>query len=118
MRAAPPASGARHAKEAPMDRHALRIACRELVETSPAAYLTTIGGDGYPRTRAMLNLRNRAQYPRRVRLYAGHEADLLVHFTTNTSSHKATQIAANPRAAVYHCDPAAFGALCWAAIWR
>ena len=91
-----------------MDPRELRIACRELMETSPAAYLTTIGRDGYPHTRAMLNLRNRAQYPRLVQLYAGHETDLLTYFTTNTPSLKVAQTAANPKAAVYYCDPATF----------
>lgn len=94
-----------------MDPHALRIACRELMETSPAAYLTTIGGDGYPRTRAMLNLRNRAQYPHLVPLYAGHETDLLTYLSTNTPSLKVAQIRANPKAAVYYCDPATFRGL-------
>jgi len=35
----------------------------ERIATADVKYVTTIGTDGYPRTRAMLNLRNREQYP-------------------------------------------------------
>lgn len=94
-----------------MDPGAWRSACRELMETSLAAYLTTLDADGYPRTRAMLNLRHRAQYPRLVALYGGHEDDLLTYFTTNTSSLKVAQIKANPKAAAYYCDPPSFRGL-------
>jgi len=78
------------------------------MERAPAVYLTTCGSGGYPHTRAMLNLRNRRQYPDQARLFAGHEADLMVYFTTNTSSGKILELKANPRASAYYCDPAHF----------
>jgi general stress protein 26 len=86
-------------------------ACVELIETAPAAYLTTIGQDGYPHTRAMLNLRNRQQYPNQVHLYAAHQDDLMIYFSTNTSSIKLRQIEANPRVCVYYCHPEQFHGL-------
>ena len=80
-----------------MDVKAQKTASVELMETAPAAYLTTNGPGGYPHTRAMLNLRNREQYPGQVALFAGHGEDLLVYFTTNTGSQKLRQIQADPR---------------------
>lgn len=83
----------------------------ELMETSEAVYLTTIGEDGYPYTRAMLNLRNKRHYPAQARLFAPHQDDLMVYFTTNTSSSKIRQIKSNPRVSAYYCDPAKFHGL-------
>ena len=75
-----------------MDVKEQKNASVELMETAPAVYLTTNGPGGYPYTRAMLNLRNREQYPGQVPLFAGHSEDLLVYFSTNTSSQKLRQI--------------------------
>ena len=75
-----------------MDVKELLRSSVELMETAGAVYLTTNGPGGYPHTRAMLNLRNREQYPGQVPLFAGHEEDLLVYFSTNTSSKKLLQI--------------------------
>ncbi len=77
----------------------------ELMETAEAAYLTTINGDGYPRTRAMLNLRRKDQYPGLCQLFEKHRGDFLAYFTTNTSSPKIDQIRRNPKASVYYCQP-------------
>jgi general stress protein 26 len=89
----------------------IRKASVDLIESAPAAYLTTIGPDGYPHTRAMLNLRNRQQYPNQIPLYAAHGNDLMVYFTTNTSSRKLRQIEADPRVCVYYCHPEQFHGL-------
>ncbi|MCR4392382.1 MAG: pyridoxamine 5'-phosphate oxidase family protein [Candidatus Acetothermia bacterium] len=88
-----------------MDIGKLKQVCIEVMETAPAAYLTTIGADGYPHTRAMFNLRNRGQYPNQAHLFTNHQRDLLVYFTTNTSSGKVREIRANPRVSAYYCDP-------------
>ena len=88
-----------------MNLEKLKQACVEVMETAPAAYLTTIGADGYPHTRAMFNLRNRRQYPNQAHLFVNHQRDLLVYFTTNTSSRKVREIQASPRVSVYYCDP-------------
>lgn len=76
-----------------------------LMETAGTAILTTIGEDGIPSTRAMLNLRNRLQYPGLVPVFAEQESSFAVYFTTNTSSQKIRQIERNPLASVYYCRP-------------
>lgn len=83
----------------------------ELMEAAPAAYLSTVDTDGSPHTRAMLNLRNRQQYPSLIGLFAPHKDDFLVYFTTNTSSSKTEHIRANPAICVYYCNPAQFHGL-------
>jgi len=91
-----------------MTLDSLREACLKLIERAPAAYLTTIAPNGYPHTRAMLNLRNRRQYPAHAHLFSTHQEDLLIYFTTNTSSGKIKELNANPKASVYYCDPSRF----------
>jgi len=83
----------------------------ELMAVSEAAYLVTVDGGGRPQVRAMLNLRNRRQYPSLTGLFAEHENDFLVYLTTNTSSQKVAQIRASPAIAVYYCEPAKFHGL-------
>ena len=94
-----------------MDKRETRQWALMLMETADAAYLTTIDGDGFPQTRAMLNLRNRRQWPALVEVFQGHESDLLLYFSTNTSSAKMTQIRANPKVSVYFCRPGEFHGL-------
>jgi len=94
-----------------VDLEELKNASVELMETAPAVYLTTNGPGGYPHTRAMFNLRNREQFPGQVPLFAGHREDLLVYFSTNTSSKKLHQIRADPRVSVYYCSPGQFHGL-------
>jgi pyridoxamine 5'-phosphate oxidase len=91
-----------------MNKAELRAACIELMATADVVYLATSEGDGYPRIRAMLNLRNRSQYPNHVHLYAGHDEDFMVYVSTNTSSRKCKDIQANPRIGLYYCRPAEF----------
>ena len=86
----------------------LRAACIELMATADAVYLTALGVDGYPRIRAMLNLRNKLQYPNHVHLYEGHDDDFMVYVSTNTSSKKRKDIEANPRIGLYYCRPREF----------
>ena len=92
------------------EREARRFALG-LMEASEAVYLTTVDRDGFPKTRAMLNLRNRQQYSSLIELFAPHKDDLLVLFTTNTSSGKVQQIRANPAVSAYFCVPAKFHGL-------
>ncbi len=91
-----------------MTKKEIQDACRELMETAPAAYLTVNDADGYPRSRAMLNLRNREQFANQAHLYANHQADFMVYLCTNTSSRKRREIEANPRVCVYYCRPEVF----------
>jgi len=91
-----------------MDKKELRAACLDLMATAEVVYLAAIESDGYPRIRAMLNLRNRAQYPDHAALYAGHDDDFMVYVATNTSSKKRKDIEANPRVGLYYCRPTEF----------
>lgn len=85
-----------------------RMACIELMATVDVVYLAALGVDGYPRIRAMLNLRNRTQYPGQVHLYDEHDEDFMVYISTNTSSRKRKDIEANPRIGLYYCRPEEF----------
>jgi len=87
-----------------MDQKEARQLSLELVESAEAAYLTTID-DGFPQTRAMLNLRSKHQFPDLSELFSEHRDDFLVYFTTNTSSPKINQIKKNPAVSIYYCKP-------------
>lgn len=77
----------------------------ELMETSKAAYLTTIGNEGFPITRAMFNLRNKEQFPEFTEFFAKQENQYAIFISTNTSSSKVSHIKINPKIVVYFCDP-------------
>ncbi len=91
-----------------MDEKELKAACLGLMATSDVVYLAALESAGYPRIRAMLNLRNRSQYPNHVHLYDGHDDDFMVYISTNTSSRKRKDIESNPRIGLYYCRPAEF----------
>jgi general stress protein 26 len=78
---------------------------RLVMEVADRAYLTAVGADGYPVTRAMLNLRNSSLYPGLLDVFARHRDDFLVHFSTNTSSAKVREIPLNSRGCAYYCHP-------------
>jgi len=89
-----------------MDK-ALLAACNERMNTAEVVYMTTMR-EGYPCTRAMLNLRNRVQFPEHQHLYAAHDADLMTYVVTNTSSKKRKEIEADARVCLYFCNPSEF----------
>lgn len=76
----------------------------ELMETSKAAYLTTLDSDGFPITRAMFNLRNQEQFPEFTEFFQRQENEFVIFISTNTSSTKVAQIKNNPAINVYFCD--------------
>lgn len=88
-----------------MNEQQARVLGLKLVEQAEAAYLTTIDDNGFPQTRAMLNLRRKVQYPGLVDFFEKRRNDFLIYFTTNTSSSKIKQIKENPRVSVYYCKP-------------
>lgn len=94
-----------------MNEKEARQSSRELMDVSDAAFLTTIDGGGNPQTRAVFNLRHKTQFPELTRLFSNHADDLVVYFSTNTSSEKIKQIKANPKVAVYYCNPSEFRGL-------
>ncbi len=91
-----------------MDALMIRTVGRQLIESSAAAYLTTIDCDGFPDTRAMLNLRNPTTYPGLTGFFGALAHDFELYFSTNTASRKIQQIQVNPQAAAYYCQPTSF----------
>ena len=69
----------------------------ELIKKADAAYLTTIDKNGFPSTRAMLNLKNSKQFPKLVDFMSQFDNDLTLFFTTNTSSTKVSHIINNAK---------------------
>jgi len=88
-----------------MDIEEIKKTCLDLMETSNAAYLTTIDYNGFPITRAMFNLRNTEQFPEFNELFQNHENKFVIYISTNTSSSKVEHIKKNPKISVYFCDP-------------
>jgi len=82
--------------------------CLEMMEKSSFVDLTTIDSTGFPSTRAMLNLRNREQYPHLVKMYGEEKNPLTVYMTTNTSSEKVKEITENGKACLYFCEAGSF----------
>jgi len=73
----------------------------EVLEGSWPVYLTTVDGEGRPRTRAMMNLRNRERFTDLGYLF--EDDPLLLLFTTNTSSAKVGDLRTNAAASAYYC---------------
>ena len=82
--------------------------CLKMMERSSFVDLTTIDSNGFPSTRAMLNLRNKEQYPHLVAIYSEEKNPLTVYMTTNTSSEKIREIAENGKACLYFCEAGFF----------
>jgi general stress protein 26 len=78
---------------------------RDLMNRSDAAILSTIDENGFPATRAMLNLRNKSSFPSLADFMSKTN---MVYFTTNTSLSKIRQIRNNPNGCVYFVIPSEF----------
>jgi general stress protein 26 len=94
-----------------MDEKKIRDVSLTLMSEAEAVYITTIDEQGFPQTRAMLNLRNKEHYPALVDVFREHDNDFLIYFTTNTSSTKILQIKKNPIVCAYFCKPKEFHGL-------
>ena len=90
-----------------MDAAAIKEVSLKLIESADAAFLTNIGRDGFPDTRAMLNLRNAAIFPGLQGFFSKLDPFQL-YFSTNTASRKVAQIKENPNVSVYYCQPKSF----------
>ena len=90
-----------------MDTATIKEVSHTLIESAEAAFLTNIGRDGFPDTRAMLNLRNAAQYPG-LRDFFSKRDPFQLYFSTNTASRKVAQMKENPNVSVYYCQPKSF----------
>ncbi len=62
-----------------------------LIDKQTVSYISSIGEDGFPNTKAMLPPRKR-------------EGIKEFYFTTNTSSMRVNQYRKNPKACIYFCD--------------
>lgn len=62
-----------------------------LIDKQGVSFISSIGDDGFPYTKAMLPARKR-------------EGIKTFYFTTNTSSMRVTQYRDNPKACIYFCD--------------
>jgi general stress protein 26 len=91
-----------------MNLTAAQKKCLEVMENASTVELTTIDGNGFPSTRAMLNLRNKNKYPHLTELYNAENNPLTVYLTTNTSSDKIKEIEKNGNACLYYCQPGSF----------
>jgi len=72
-----------------------------LMNITEVVYLSTVNSEGFPETRALLNLRNTKQFPGLVNLF--NESSLVTYLTTNTSSLKMKSIMENPKVCLYYC---------------
>jgi general stress protein 26 len=90
------------------DLTSIRRACVEVMQVSEAVYVTTLDEEGGPVTRAMFNLRRKEQFPSVVHVFDGHDEDLLVLLSTNTSSAKVRHVTRDPRVSLYYCIPHTF----------
>jgi general stress protein 26 len=91
-----------------MDEKEIKRAGLELMEKAAVVILSGVGPDGHPHSRAVFNLRNKTQYARLAHLFEGHDEDFMVLIGTNTSSVKAAELRANPKASLYYCIPEQF----------
>ena len=62
-----------------------------LIDHKSVAFISSVDGDGFPNTKAMLPPRKR-------------EGIKTFYFTTNTSSMRVDQYRTNPKAGIYFCD--------------
>ncbi len=76
----------------------------QLMDSTEVTYFTTVS-NGVPYTRALENLRNEKKFPKSSKMFTVHRNDLVVYFSTNTSSTKVKQIQKNPAVSAYYCKP-------------
>ncbi|MDR1200401.1 MAG: pyridoxamine 5'-phosphate oxidase family protein [Tannerellaceae bacterium] len=88
-----------------------QVECLKVMENASIVYLTNIDRNGFPSTRAMLNLKNPKEYPGLAPIYEAEENLLTVFLTTNTSSRKFAEIQQNGKACLYYCEPDKFHGL-------
>jgi general stress protein 26 len=94
-----------------MEEKEIKQECLNLMETTDAVYLSTLGIDGFPHTRMMSNLRNKEQNPGCAKVLEPDKNDFVVYFVTGNSSVKMQQIRTNPRITAYFCNPGEFQTL-------
>ena len=63
-----------------------------IIESAEIVYLSTVDAEGYPSTRAMLNLRNKNHFSHLDPLYKAEKNPFTVYLTTNSTSQKNREI--------------------------
>ena len=87
-----------------MEEKELKQECLKLMETADVTYLSTVDSNGFPQTRAMVNLRNKEQFSDLADVFKGHEEDFMIYMTTDNASKKFKQIGENSKVSVYFCN--------------
>lgn len=88
-----------------MESDSLRSQALDLLDTADVGVVTTLDVDGRPQSRAMFNLRNRAQFAGLAPFFTASAGGFETWFTTNTSSPKMRDLAGDGRASAYYCRP-------------
>ena len=92
-----------------MDRQSFSTAALDMMERADVLSLATKGGDPYPMIRALFNLRNRQQFPGLAGFF--EDKGVAVYLSSNTSSVKIGDLAADSWASVYFMIPGEFKGL-------
>lgn len=81
----------------------------KIINAAGSAELSTIGVQGFPETRALLNLANAKQYPGLAdKAIQVNDETFTLFFSTNTSSRKIQQIRSNDKCCIYYVLPDTF----------
>jgi len=93
-----------------MERKELETLALDIMSRADMLSLATMAGDPYPHVRALFNLRDARRFPD----LAAYQSDkgLSVYLSTNTSSIKVRESAAEPWVSVFYMIPAEFKGLC------
>ncbi|MDD4820226.1 MAG: pyridoxamine 5'-phosphate oxidase family protein [Flavobacteriales bacterium] len=78
------------------------------IHSTPIVILSTVDENGYPCSRAMLNLMDFSQHPQMKSVCEVYGGEKTVFLTTNTSSRKIHQIKTNEKASLYFYDAETF----------
>lgn len=93
-----------------MDEQNIRNVCKMLMQDADLVYVSTIDENGYPRTRAMNNLRSLKRFGRLAVFFNQQKNDFIVYLVTNKMSAKIDQIRKSPKVCLYYSSfPEAHG---------
>ncbi|MFC1737102.1 pyridoxamine 5'-phosphate oxidase family protein [Candidatus Hydrogenedentota bacterium] len=88
-----------------MDKNEIRETCLRVMKESEVAVLATVDAEGFPQTRAMVNLRRESQFPDLADFFENECGGFTTYFATGASSNKVNQIRSNPKVTVFFCKP-------------
>jgi len=83
-------------------------ACLRLMKEAECATLATVDSDCRPKIRTVFNLRRATQFPALAEMFEDQDLSLMIYVTTNTSSHKVSEIRTNSAVSIHYCIPATF----------